>query len=133
MLFFDPLDLWEGGAAVVGGTPPTVSIDQGASATIYEGSARQLSATLGGSPTPDLAWESDNELVATVDAAGLVTGVALGTATITATATSTEGSASDTIDVEVVEVVVGTGAGRRVPLLHPGPLGLVSSVRSRLR
>jgi uncharacterized protein YjdB len=36
---------------------------------------------------PGITWSSDNELVATVDASGLVTAVAAGTATITATST----------------------------------------------
>lgn len=48
---------------------------------------------------PEITWTSSNEAVATVDANGVVTGVAAGTATITATA----GSLVDTCEVTIVE------------------------------
>lgn len=47
----------------------------------------------------DIVWESDNELVATVDAVGAVTGVADGAATITATLDGVAVGATFTVDI----------------------------------
>lgn len=52
-------------------------------------------------PSPTVAWTSDDDALATVDANGLVTGVAVGTVDITATS----GPASGSTAVEVVAVV----------------------------
>ena len=51
-----------------------------------------------------VTWESDDEEVATVNANGVVTAVAVGTCVITATATDTEGAVTKTAtcDIEVV-------------------------------
>lgn len=82
-------------AAVVD-TAPTIAIDNGAAGTLTEGDTLQLAVTMSGSPAPTATYASDNPSVATVDAAGLVTAVAAGTATVTATANNRAGSASDT-------------------------------------
>ena len=52
----------------------------------------------------DYTWTSDTTNIATVDAAGLVTGIAVGSATITATTDSVSGTAQIT-----VEATTGTG------------------------
>jgi hypothetical protein len=80
---------------------PTVSIDQAGPITLEPGQTSQLSATATGTPTPTLAWESDDEAVATVDSAGLVTAVADGSATITVEASNSAGSDDDSISVTV--------------------------------
>jgi uncharacterized protein YjdB len=77
------------------------------SAEIITGAAVQLEATLrdlDGSVLTgrEVTWASSDEAVATVDATGLVTGVAAGTATITATSEGERGSAT-------IMVVVPTG------------------------
>jgi len=79
----------------------TVDIDP-LSRPIVTGSVEQLSAvarTVNGEPRSDAAikWSSDKPSVATVDAAGLVTGVAPGNATIKAT--SDEASGKVTVQV----------------------------------
>jgi hypothetical protein len=95
-------------------TPPTISIDQGASASVAEGATLQLTATVTGRPTPSVTWSSDDTDVATVHATtGLVTGVAMGACTITATATNSEGSDADTLALTVTAPTGGAGAPRR--------------------
>lgn len=79
----------------------TITITNGATASVADGSTLQLAVSTTGSPAPTVAYSSSDELVATVSASGLVTGVAEGAATITATATNSAGSAQDTIDVTV--------------------------------
>ena len=54
----------------------------------------------------EFSWESSDEAVATVDASGLVTAVANGSATITATSGSAAGSAAVTVAQEVSAVAV---------------------------
>ena len=54
----------------------------------------------------EFSWESSDAAVATVDASGLVTGVAEGMATITASAGSASGSAVATVMQTVASVVV---------------------------
>ena len=84
---------------VVSAMQPVVSVEVSPSAeTIAIGTTRQLSAeafdengqAVAGA---EFSWESNNTSVATVDASGLVTGVAEGTATITASAGSVQGRA----------------------------------------
>lgn len=82
--------------------PPIVSINQGASATVAVGSARQLTTTVDGNPEPTLAWSSNNELIATVSPTGLVTAVAEGSCVVTVEATNTEGVDDDTITINVI-------------------------------
>ncbi len=70
----------------------SVSLDQ-SNVSLTEGMALQLTATVLPDDATDksVTWSSNNEAVATVDATGLVTAVAAGTATITAT--TSDGSA----------------------------------------
>lgn len=55
-------------------------------ATVAVGAAETITATVTPSTYSNVVWTSSNEGVATVSAAGVVTGVSAGTATITATA-----------------------------------------------
>ena len=65
-------------------TPVSVTLPQGAKSDPLAAAAFDA----GGAPVPGttFAWTSGNESIATVDAGGVVTGVAMGEATITATA-----------------------------------------------
>ncbi|AHG89806.1 Ig domain protein group 2 domain protein [Gemmatirosa kalamazoonensis] len=56
------------------------------SATVVAGTTRRFTATLTGTNSTGVVWSSSNPAVATVTAAGDVTGLAIGTTTITATA-----------------------------------------------
>ncbi|MCL2883281.1 MAG: Ig-like domain-containing protein [Coriobacteriia bacterium] len=69
-----------------------VTLDQ-ASLDLTVGDTARLTATVSpaDASSPEVAWMSDNEDVATVDAEGNVTAVGAGTATVTATATATTG------------------------------------------
>ena len=84
---------------VVSATQPVVSVEVSPSAeTIAIGTTRQLSAEAfdeNGQAVAgvEFSWESNNTPVATVDATGLVTGVAEGSATIFASAGSVQGRA----------------------------------------
>jgi len=77
-----------------------VSLDK-ESITIPVGGTEQLTATVEPSDATDqsVSWSIDNESVATVDADGLVTGVAEGTAAVTVT--TTDGGFTDTCAVTV--------------------------------
>lgn len=104
-------DTWGGDAFARANTAPTVSIDQGATATVGINQTLQLTAT-----TTDLegavsvAWSSDNPAVATVSSTGLVTWVSPGTATITATATDAGGlTATDTIAITAIAYLMVGG------------------------
>lgn len=68
-------------------------------ASIAVGAAETLTATVTPSTFTDVSWTSSDEGVATVSAAGVVTGVSAGTATITATA----GGKTATCTVTVTE------------------------------
>lgn len=61
-----------------------------ATAAVYDRRGRPLSRTV--------IWSSDNTTVATVDSAGLVTGMSVGTATITASRNGVSGSATITVN-----------------------------------
>ena len=65
------------------------------------GGTEQLVATIEpeGTTNQNVTWASDNESIATVDEAGIVTGVALGTATITVTTESRGKTATCTVTV----------------------------------
>ncbi len=88
---------------VVSATNPVVSVDVSPSAeTIVIGVTLQLSAEAldeNGQAVSDaeFSWESSDISVATVDATGLVTGVAAGTATITASAGDVQGAVEITV------------------------------------
>ena len=92
---------------VVSVTAPVVSVEVSSPAEpIALGEALQLSAEAldeNGRPIPgvEFSWESSNTSVATVDATGLVTAVAAGTATITASA----GDVQATVDITVVSAM----------------------------
>jgi hypothetical protein len=77
-----------------------VSLDK-TNATIAIGATEQLTATVEPADATDqsVTWSSDNESVATVDADGLVTGAAEGTATVTVTATDGGFTASCSVTV----------------------------------
>jgi uncharacterized protein YjdB len=93
-----------------GPPPPVVSVEVSPSeASVPQGGTVQLTATprdAGGNPLPNrtVVWESSDEAVATVDPAGLVTGIALGTATITATSEGQSGTAIVAVLVPVAKV-----------------------------
>ena len=72
-----------------------------ATANVEGGSTVQLTATVAPANATDtsVTFESDDEAVVTVDANGLVTGIAAGEATITVT--TTDGEFTDTSVVTV--------------------------------
>lgn len=81
---------------VVGGTAPVVD----ATLAVAVGDSSRLTATVGGrNYTNGVKWATDDATVATVSTAGVVTGVAAGTANITATYEAT--GSSDTCVVTV--------------------------------
>ena len=88
---------------VVSATQPVVSVEVSPSAeTITLGGTLQLSAAAfdeNGQAVSgaEFSWESSNASVATVDATGLVTAVAAGTATITASVGGARGTAEITV------------------------------------
>jgi uncharacterized protein YjdB len=90
-----------------------------ASATVQQGLTVQLTATpkdANGTPLSGrvVTWASTNPAVATVDANGVVTGVALGSATIAATSEGQVGSATITVGpapVPVASVAVSPSSG----------------------
>ena len=89
---------------------PATGIEMPETATVTVGDTTTLTATVTPSNTTDqVAWTSSDPSVATVDANGVVTGVAKGTATITATANV---SASKSCAV----TVVAEGEGNPVTL-----------------
>lgn len=81
----------------------TVDINDEAEATLYPTRTLQLTATKNPADAA-ITWTSSNDEVATVDAQGLVTGVAAGTAVITATC----GNAQDNITITVKDTIVDT-------------------------
>ena len=107
------------GSAVVPVMQPVASVQVSPSAeTIGLGSTLQLTAEAfdeNGEAVAgvEFSWESSDAAVATVDAGGLVTGVAVGVATITASAGSAEGAAEVTVaDLDraaLVALYEGTG------------------------
>ena len=83
----------------------TVSLDK-TELPLYVGQSQQLTATVLPENAADksVAWTSSNTDVATVDASGKVTAVAVGSATITATATQGGNTATCAVTVSPVEV-----------------------------
>jgi uncharacterized protein YjdB len=71
---------------VLGLSSLTVGQTTQGSATLYDGAGNTL-------PGRNVTWASSNAIVASVDAAGIVTGLAVGTATISATSEGKTGSA----------------------------------------
>jgi len=89
-----------------------VSVDLG-SATLEIGQTTQAAVTLlnssGAAFTgPTVAWQSSNPAIATVNATGLVTAVARGTATISAVADGKTGGATLTVAAKTAAAVVVT-------------------------
>ncbi len=124
-----------GSATVVVRLAPagTVQVNPGTD-SVATGSVLFLSAQVrdaGGTPIPgvQVTWSSDNQSIATVTAAGFVTGVGLGTATLTASYNGTTGSAQikvrgpfSRLDSSRVALNdLGTGRYRGFPgFLYPG-------------
>lgn len=94
----DPADPDPVQVASVAVVPDTATIDEGAqiqlAAVVRDANQNELTGRT-------VMWTSDDEAVATVSAAGLVTGVSAGDAMITATSDGVDGTA----DVDVVAVV----------------------------
>lgn len=88
-------------------TPPVVDIATGDTASVNVGGTLQLTYTSTDAedePDPAPVFSTADAAIATVDAAGLVTGVAPGVVVITATTTdSGDLSDSDTIEITVVD------------------------------
>ena len=92
-----------GTAAVTVTTGTSGVVISPATITLGAGESRQFTATvydLEGNATPgaDVTWTSSEEAVGTIDADGLFTAVADGTATITATADNETGTATVTVE-----------------------------------
>ncbi|HXI19997.1 MAG TPA: Ig-like domain-containing protein, partial [Gemmatimonadales bacterium] len=83
---------------------------QPASVTLSAGQTTQLAAALedaAGNPlNRPVTWSSSDQAIATVDANGLVTGVAVGDATVSATSEGIQGHAGVTVRVAVGSVVI---------------------------
>lgn len=97
-------------ASCTGGGPPvspavTAVEIAGGDRSLGVGATVQLTATVtaSGGASEALTWSSGNDAVASVDAAGLVTAVAVGTADITATS-DFDDTVDDSIVVTVTEV-----------------------------
>ncbi len=108
----------QGGTATVTVVVPIAVVEvTPASASVQEGAAVQLTATLKDAAGNILSgrvvtWSSDTAAVATVDGNGLVTGVRAGSVTITAMSEGKSGSAAVTVTpvpVASVEVSPATG------------------------
>lgn len=99
----------EGGELYLNSSPVAVSgVEVSPSAlSVIEGQTSQVYATVSPSnaSNKDISWTSDNTAVATVDAEGVVTGIAAGTAIITAT--TSDGGFTDYSEVSVNESGVG--------------------------
>ncbi len=84
---------------------PSVEISPVESATVKIGGTLDLDATT----TPagaNVEWSSSNELVATVDSTGTVTGVAAGNATITATVKITTSAGTEVTKTSTIDITV---------------------------
>ena len=109
-----------------------VTVDP-ATATIVVGDTVQLTAdvsVVSGSPSTAVTWASDDETVATVDATGLVTAVAAGTATITATSVFDASFSGDAV-ITVIEPSVIDGVTIDAPatnVVEGGTLQLTADV-----
>src|SRR5207249_1783269 len=106
-----------GTASVTVSTVPVASVTVSPSpASVQQGATVQLTATprdANGNPLSGrvVTWSSNNTSVATVDAGGLVTAGAVGSATITATSEGKSGTASITVTgVPVASVTVSPAA-----------------------
>jgi uncharacterized protein YjdB len=102
------------GVEIQAGGPPAPVVSVGVTpsqASVPQGGTVQLTATprdAGGNPLPGrvVTWKSSDTAAATVDAGGLVTGIALDTATITATSEGQSGTATVTVIAPVATVEI---------------------------
>jgi hypothetical protein len=92
-----PIKTYPGPADNLGATSVTISPD---GATIDQGATTNLTATVAPAGTYQVSWRSLNTAVATVNADGMVTGVAGGTASIEAAV----GSKADTVTITVTSL-----------------------------
>ena len=85
-----------------------VTISEGASINIYEGSTQQLTAVVAPADATDktVSWTSNNPTKASVNSSGLVSALSVGSAIITVT--TTDGGFTDTITVTVTAVVLNS-------------------------
>jgi len=107
------IDDWEGGAVVAAPAPVAAVTVSPASASLVVSATQQLTATMKDASNNVLTgravtWGSSNAGAATVDANGLVTAVAVGTATITATSEGKSGTSAITVAQALVPVATVT-------------------------
>lgn len=78
--------------------PASVTVDAGAAQVLVGGTLQATAEVQDANgnviPAPTLAWSSNDEAILTVDAGGLISGVAAGTTDVVATSGSASGSAS---------------------------------------
>ena len=109
-----------GTAAITVNPPPVASVAVNpATASVQVGQTAQLTATpqdASGNPLSGrvVTWASSNTAIATVNASGLVSAVAAGSATITATSEGKSGSAAVTVTTVPVAAVAVTPASPSV-------------------
>ncbi len=119
-----------GGGDAPPAPPKVATVAVTAPATQVEvGGTLQFSATArdskGASIVAAFTWTSSAPTIASVDAAGVVTGIAAGAATITATADGISGTANVTvIPVPVVAVLIA----QRTPSVRPGETVQLSAI-----
>ncbi len=89
--------------ALIEVTPPAVAIAPEDNVQV----AAVLKNAAGDLITGAVSWSSGNEAIATVDAAGLVTAVAAGTAVVSATSGTVMGEAEITVSNAVAAIVIG--------------------------
>jgi hypothetical protein len=100
--------------------PTLTGVTVGPQATINQGNTVQMSAVgtyNDGSQSPitsGIFWSSDTPTVASVNTAGLVTGVSPGTASITAAAGTVNGSATVTVTITGLTAILITPANKFV-------------------
>lgn len=114
-----------GGETAAPDVPPVVAVSAaGGATTLSSGATVQLSASYTdnrGRPNAGASyiWSSATPAIASVTAAGLVTGIQAGTATISATSSGTSGS---------ISITVTPGAPAKL-VVTTGPAGAASGVR----
>lgn len=94
----------------------TVTLDKSEHTFTAAGETVQLTAD---AKADSLAWSSSDESVATVDATGLVTAVAPGTATITVTAGDVSASCSVTCNWEIINLELDAFFAELYETLYP--------------
>ncbi|MCL2532335.1 MAG: Ig-like domain-containing protein, partial [Oscillospiraceae bacterium] len=107
-----------------------VSIAGAATRTLNAGQTLQLSATVNPTNATNRAvtWSSSNTAIATVNASGLITARAAGTATITVT--TADGNRTANVQITVAVPVTGvtiSGAVAQMPVGETTPLGATIS------